>query len=48
MHLSKKQKRFSQFFGAFLKFTSNFEHFERKDELDSLCICQMGDCERRG
>ena len=31
MQLSKKHKNFSQTFAKFLKFTSNFEHFEIKD-----------------
>ena len=31
MQLSKKRKTFSHFFVKFLKFTSNFEHFETKD-----------------
>ena len=30
MLLYQKQNRFSQFCGAFLKFTSNFDHFEKK------------------
>ena len=30
MHLSQKQKTFSQFFCAFLEFTLNFEHFQNK------------------
>ena len=30
MHLSEKQKTFSQFFCAFFKYTSNFEHFQKK------------------
>ena len=30
MHLSEKQKTFSQFFCAFFKSTSNFEHFQKK------------------
>ena len=29
MHLSLKQQTFSQFFCAFLKFTLNFEHFQK-------------------
>ena len=29
MHLSEKQKTFSEFSCAFLKFTSNFEHFQK-------------------
>ena len=30
MHLSEKQKTFSQFLCAFFKSTSNFEHFQTK------------------
>ena len=30
--LSQKRKTFSQFFSAFLKFTLNFEHFQKKDD----------------
>ena len=30
MHLSQKQKIFSQFFSAFFKFALNFEHFQQK------------------
>ena len=30
MHLSQKQKLFSQYSDAFLKFTLNFEHFRKK------------------
>ena len=30
MHLSKKQKLFSEFFSAFFESTSNFEHFQKK------------------
>ena len=32
MQLSVKRKTFSQFFVPFLDSTSNFEHFERKDD----------------
>ena len=30
MHLSKKQKIFSEFFSAFFKSALNFEHFQKK------------------
>ena len=30
MHLSRKQKIFSQFFSAFFKYALNFEHFQQK------------------
>ena len=32
MQLSRKQKKFSNFFSAFLKSTLNFEHFFKKDD----------------
>ena len=32
MELSEERKTFSQFFVAFLECSSNFEHFERKDD----------------
>ena len=30
MHLLEKEKNFSEYFFAFLKSTSNFEHFQKK------------------
>ena len=36
--LSQKQKTFSQFFSAFLKFTLNFEDSRKKDDPHSRCI----------
>ena len=39
IQLSKKQKRFS----AFLKSRSNFEHFEKTDDPQSLCIAGIND-----
>ena len=36
MHLSEKQKTFSQFLCAFFKSTSNFEHFKKKDDSHSI------------
>ena len=38
LQLSMKQKPFSQFFAAFLKFTSNFKYFEQKDDGFSLSV----------
>ena len=35
MQLSEKRKNFSQFFVPFLESTSNFEHFEKKDDCHS-------------
>ena len=45
-HLSKKQKKFSGFFLAFLKYTWNLEHLEKKEQYSSLIISDMMDCER--
>ena len=39
--LSQKRKTFSQFFSAFLKFTLNFEDFQKKDDSHSRCISQI-------
>ena len=41
--LSQKQKAISQFFIAFLKYTSSSEHFEKKDEPSSLSILEIID-----
>ena len=41
MQLSKKLKRFSQFFTAFINSSFNFEHFGIKDEPHSLCISEF-------
>ena len=30
MHLSEKEKAFSEFFAAFFEFALNFEHFQKK------------------
>ena len=46
--LSKKQKIFSGFFIAFLKYARNLEHFPKKDEYPSLIISEIIDAERRG
>ena len=46
--LSQKQKTFSGFFIAFLKYAGNLEHFEKKDEYPSLIISEIIDAERRG
>ena len=35
-------------FAAFLKYTSNFEHFEKNDNPHSIFIFEIIDCERRG
>ena len=46
--LSPKQKTFSEFFIAFLKWAWNLEHFQKKDEYPSLIISEIIDAERRG
>ena len=46
--LSLKQKTFSGFFIAFLKFAWNLESFRKKDEYPSLIISEIIDVERRG
>ena len=48
MQLSKKQKKFSPFFSAFLKFTLNLEHFEKKDDPHSVCVSEIRNSEQRG
>ena len=44
----QKQKIFSGFFIAFLKYALNLEHFEKKDEYHSLVISKVSDSERGG
>ena len=46
--LYQKQKMFSGFFIAFLKYAWNLEHFQKKDEYSSLIISEIIDAERRG
>ena len=46
--LSQKQKTFSGFFIAFLKYAWNLDHFQKKDEYPSLIIFEIIDAERRG
>ena len=45
MQLSQKQKRFSQFFPAFMKSRLNFDHSEKKDDPKSFCISEITDSE---
>ena len=45
---SKKQKTFSGFFIAYLKYAWNLEHFQKKDEYPSLIISEIIDAEKRG
>ena len=46
--LSLKQKTFSGFFIAFLKYTWNGEHFQKKGESSSLSISELIDSKRGG
>ena len=46
MQLSKKRNAFPQFFLPFLESTSNFKRFEKKDNRDRQCICEIRDCEK--
>ena len=46
--LSWRQKTFSEFFIAFLKSTSNGEHFQTKRESSSLSISEIIDSKRGG
>ena len=46
--LSQKLKTFSKFFRAFSKSGLNFEHFEKKDDPNSLFISEATACENRG
>ena len=39
--LTHKVKTFSQFFISFLKFTLNFEHFQKKDDPHSRSISEI-------
>ena len=41
MQLSGKQKTFSRFFSSFLKFSLNFEHFQKKDDPHCWCISEI-------
>ena len=48
LQLFNKQNNFSQFFAAYLKSKSNFEHFEKQEFAQILCIFEMRYCERCG
>ena len=39
--LSLKKNTFSDFFSSFLKYTLNFEHFQKKDDHHSRCISEI-------
>ena len=48
MKLSLKRKNFSDLFVPFLESTSNFKHFQKKDDRHSCSILEITDCERLG
>ena len=48
MQLSLKPTIFSHFFVPFLESTSNFKHFEKKDDRHSYFISEITDSERLG
>ena len=48
MILSQKQKKFSDFLAGVLKSSSNFEHFRKKDDLNSQIIFEINDSQTRG
>ena len=45
MQLSQKQT-FSEVFAAFLKFSLNFKHFEKKDHPHRFCVFEVTDSEK--
>ena len=47
MHLSQKQKIFSELFLDFFESALNFENFQKKDDPHTLCISEITDHERR-
>ena len=46
MHLSQKEKNFSEFFSPSFESSLNFEHFPKKDDPHSFCISEITDHER--
>ena len=46
MQLSLKPKTLSDFYDPFLESTSNFKHFEKKDDCYRNFISEITDCER--
>ena len=45
MQISRKLKTFSRFFIAFLESILNLEHFQKKDQSQSLSITEIGNCQ---
>ena len=48
MELYLKPKIFSYFFVPFLESTSNFKHFEKKDDRHTYFLSEITECERLG
>ena len=48
MQVSEKRESFSQFFVPCMGSTSNFKHFEKKDDGHSECVSEITDCENIG
>ena len=48
MQLYQKQKYFSEFYITFLKCSSNFEHFQKKDDSHRSDISEITDFEKNG
>ena len=48
MQLSLKPTIFSDFFVPFLESTSNFKHFEKKDDRHTYFLSEITECERLG
>ena len=48
MELYLKPTIFPDIFVSFLQSTSNFKHFERKDDRDTYFILEITECEKRG
>ena len=45
MHLSEKEKKFSQFLDAYLKSTWNFRYFGEEGDPGRLCIFKVTELE---
>ena len=45
MQLSQKHKTFCQFFTAFMKYRSKFEHFGKRDDAHRFCNSEIRDFE---
>ena len=43
MQVSQKQKKFSEFFAAFSKYTLNFKNFQKRDDAHTFFIFEVTD-----